>query len=97
MYVVTWDPRKSEATLAQRGVDFAQAARIFDGRTTERADARRDYGERRVIAVGMVDGVCLTVVYTDRWNGAVCERRIISARYSNRRERFEYGYSALHT
>ena len=38
----------------------------FDGPTLERDDLRRDYGERRVIAIGIADGLALTVVYTDR-------------------------------
>ena len=74
-----WDPRKSEANLALRGL------------TVERADSRRDYGEPRVVALGPVDGICLTVVYTDRRNASGgIERRVISARQSNRKERMIY-------
>ena len=64
---------------------------IFDGRTLEREDTRRDYGERRVIAIGMADGIALTVVYTDRAEAAGgVIRRIISARKSHRHEREAY-------
>jgi uncharacterized protein len=52
----------------------------------DRRDTRRDYGEMRVIAIGRVAGVTLTVVYTDRDDA----RRIISARRANRRERRAY-------
>jgi uncharacterized DUF497 family protein len=85
-----WDPRKSEANLAQRGFDFAFATLAFDGPTLERDDQRADYGERRVIAVGLADGLHLTVVYTDRFGGRDVVRRIISARRSNKRERRAY-------
>ena len=51
-------------------------------------DSRRDYGERRVITLGTAQGIALTVVYTDRAEaGGEINRRIISARKSNRRER----------
>lgn len=64
---------------------------MFDGPTLEVEDIRRDYGERRMLAVGVVQGVSLTIVYTDRTNrtGEI-ERRIISARRSNKRERKAY-------
>jgi uncharacterized protein len=85
-----WDPHKSESSLAQRGFDFAFATLIFDGPTLERDDERNDYGERRIVAVGLADGLHLTVVYTDRPGGRGAIRRIISARRSNRRERRAY-------
>ena len=54
----------------------------------ERTDDRQDYGEKRVIALGIADGIALTVVYTDRAEGGgEVVRRIISARVSNRHER----------
>ena len=87
-----WDPRKSDRNLADRGFDFAFATLIFDGPTLERVDTREDYGEARLIAIGLADAIPLTVVYTDRaatGAGAVT-RRIISARLSNRRERQAY-------
>lgn len=87
---LSWDPRKSSANLAARGFDFAFASLIFEGRTLERPDTRRDYGEGRIVAVGVADGFTLTVVYTERETPEGVERRIISARRSNRRERQAY-------
>ena len=87
----SWDPKKSEANLAARGFDFEFAALIFEQVTLERTDDRRDYGERRVAAIGLAQGLHLTVAYTDRSeSGGEIERRIISARRSNRRERKAY-------
>jgi uncharacterized protein len=85
-----WDPDKSEANLRDRGFDFAFATLIFAGPTLERADSRQDYGEARVVAIGLADGIALTVVYTDRVEAEQPTRRIISARVSNRRERKAY-------
>ena len=86
----SWDARKHEANLAQRGFDFEFASLVFDGPTLEREDDRADYGERLVIAVGLADGIHVTVVYTDRTSAGEAVRRIISARRSNRRERRAY-------
>lgn len=86
-----WDAQKSQANLAGRGFDFEAASLIFQGPTLERDDTRHDYGERRVIAIGVVKGDYLTIVYTDRADGTLeIERRIISARQSKRRERVAY-------
>ena len=86
----TWDSRKSEANLDERGFDFAFATLIFDGPTLERHDNRQDYGEMRIVALGIADGIPLTVVYSDRAEGGEIVRRIISARVSDRRERKAY-------
>ncbi len=84
----SWDARKSATNYRARGFDFAFASLIFDGPTLEKEDRRRDYGERRVIAVGLAQRVALTVVYTDRPHpDGEMERRIISARRSSRHER----------
>jgi hypothetical protein len=73
----SWDSRKSEANLAERGFDFEFATLIFERPTLERLDRRRDYGERRVLAVGIAQGIHLTVAYTDRdASGQDIERRI---------------------
>jgi uncharacterized DUF497 family protein len=75
----------------RREFNFEFAVLIFDGPMLEREDTRHHYGERRVIATGLAEGVYLTVVYTDRRFGAEdVERRIISARRSNRGERRVY-------
>jgi uncharacterized DUF497 family protein len=85
-----WDPEKSSRNFDERGFDFAFATLIFEGPTLERVDDREDYGETRVIAIGMADDIPLTVVYTDRVEGGEVVRRVISARVSNSRERKAY-------
>ena len=87
----TWDARKSDRNLRERGFDFEFATQVFDSPTLERADTRRDYGEHRMVALGIAQDVLLAVVYTDRAEaGGVIDRRIISARKSDRRERAAY-------
>ena len=73
----TWDTGKNEANVRQHGIALRDAARIFDGPTVERVDDRFDYGgEVRVYAIGLVNGLELTVIYTDRDDD---ERHLISA------------------
>jgi uncharacterized DUF497 family protein len=78
-----WDEQKSAWNLKNRGFDFAFASRIFEAPVLERLDARSEYGESRVQAIGAVEQDVLFVVYTNR-DGL---RRIISARRANKRER----------
>jgi uncharacterized protein len=72
----SWDERKNRSNLARHGIAFEDAKRIFEGPTVEKVDDRFGYGEVRVYAVGLVNELEITVVYTDRDDN---ERRIISA------------------
>jgi uncharacterized DUF497 family protein len=81
-----WDAVKNTANLAKHGMDFRDAVRIFEGPVMEQTDRRRHYGEERIAAVGVVEGLELYVVYTIRSG----KRRIISARRANRHEREAY-------
>ena len=47
--------------LAERGLDFADAAVIFAGVTVEIEDTRRDYGEQRIVSFGLLDGRMVVV------------------------------------
>ena len=81
-----WDRAKSERNERERGLPFELAILLFDGPVIERIDTRREYGETRIKAIGVVGSVILHCVYTRR--GA--KRRIISLRYASRRERDAY-------
>lgn len=84
-----WDESKSEQNFALRSYDFKFASGVFDGPYTEREDLRQDFGERRYIVVGEVDGLTIRVVWTPR--GSL--RRIISSRRANSKEAAKYrGY-----
>ena len=91
-----WDPAKSDANLRRRGFDFEFASRVFEGLTVVAEDSRRDYGERRFIALGMLGGRHVTVVCTDRsTDGGHMVRRIVSARRSSRREREAFSKASV--
>ena len=80
----TWDVSKNNRNVRRRGLAFRDAVRIFEGPTMEKEDDRFDYGEIRIYAIGLVDGVEITVIYTERDNE---ERHIISAWRSAPHER----------
>jgi uncharacterized DUF497 family protein len=84
---ITFDAAKRDATLRDRGLDFADAAEIFAGRTLDFADDRQDYGEQRIITVGELAGRMVIVVWTPRGE----DRRIISMRKANEREQARLG------
>ena len=79
---VTYDPEKREQTLRERGLDFEDAELVFSGVTLEVEDARRNYGEVRIICYGLLEGRMVVVGYTPR--GA--DRHVFSMRKANARE-----------
>ncbi len=81
-----WDEAKRAEIYHKHGVDLLEAALIFENDVLEKQDTRRGYGERRMIALGMVDGEAYTVVYTRR--GAVY--RLITAWKGGRNDRERY-------
>lgn len=78
----TFDPAKRAKTLLERGLDFARAGEVFEGVTVTMDDNRLDYGERRCVTVGYLDGRVVVMVWTPRGRA----RRIISMRKANERE-----------
>ena len=79
-----WDADKAEANIAKHAIAFEDAVRIFGGLTYDVASINR--GELRIASTGDLDGIEITVVYTDRGG----EYRIISARRAGKREREIY-------
>jgi uncharacterized DUF497 family protein len=59
---IAWDPAKNATNIRRHGIAFADVGRIFDGPTLERVDDRFDYGEVRIYAIGVVEGVEVTVI-----------------------------------
>ncbi|TNC44242.1 BrnT family toxin [Rubellimicrobium rubrum] len=81
-----WDEAKRERTLSERGLDFADARALFDGRPVLHVPARTET-EARTLTVGQLgDGKFYTVVWT--WRGEV--RRIISFRRARDEEERRY-------
>jgi len=86
VYEFAWDEARRTVNLAKHGVDFVAVAG-FDWETAVFfPDDRRDYGEARMLAYGLIDGRLHALVFTRR--GAV--HRLISLRRANRREEAIY-------
>jgi uncharacterized DUF497 family protein len=81
-----WDSAKDAANQRKHRIGFREASEIFRGPIVVSNDDRRDYGERRLIALGEYDGEVIRVVFTERGDSI----RIISAWKANRHERENY-------
>ncbi|HEX8261644.1 MAG TPA: BrnT family toxin [Allosphingosinicella sp.] len=83
---IGFDPAKREWTLEHRGLDFADAEKVFAGPKFTVEDNRRDYGENRYLTYGRLDDRLIAIVWTPRGDG----RHVISMRKANEREQRKY-------
>jgi hypothetical protein len=83
--VFTWDSGKAAANRKKHGVDFREAATVFDDPLSRAyPDVDHSSSERRFVMIGAsAPRRVLVVAYTEQ--GTVV--RIISARLATRRER----------
>lgn len=82
-----WDESKAKSNYAKHSVSFDFAKGVFgDAFAIEFLDDRKDYGEERLVLIGMVEGHVLYVAFTER-NGII---RIISAREATKHEQEAY-------
>jgi hypothetical protein len=84
---ISFDPAKRDWTLHERGLDFLDAIKVFDGPNYRFIDERFDYGEERIVTIGYLLGRMVVIVWTDRPPA----RHIISMRRANDREKASYG------
>lgn len=80
-----WDAGKRTATRAMHGVNFAVVEQYWECAIVA-DDQRRDYGERRRIAIGRIGLRLYVMVFTQR--GDVI--RVIGLRKANPRESKRY-------
>ena len=85
----TWHPAKAEANSRKHGVDFREAATVFDDPwSVAFPDSDHSWGERRFLMIGAsARGRILVVAYTEVNASLV---RIISARVASSPERRFY-------
>jgi uncharacterized DUF497 family protein len=79
---ITDDSAKRDKTPAERGLDFEDAAVVFEGITVEVVDERKSCGERRIVCYGLLQGRMVVVGYTPRDRA----RHVFSMRKANSRE-----------
>ena len=82
-----WDERKNESNITKHGMDFVEAPRLFSGPMRVISDNRRDYGEDRLIGLGLLDNRVVLVAFTEPEEGVI---RIISMRRALGHEQKQY-------
>jgi len=85
-----WDDAKAEANRRKHKINFRAASRVFDDPLVLiEQDLAEDYGEDRFLAIGRVEGLLMTVAFTERGERV----RIISARKASNDEKRTYDQS----
>ena len=82
-----WDEAKNRNNFAKHGPDFADAERVLTGPCVTFVDSRFDYGEVRLITLGLLAGRAVVIAHAPRGEDTT---RIISMRKANRREQKIY-------
>jgi len=72
----TWDESKRQINLKRHGLDFVDAEKVFAGTIVLIEDDREDYGEQRMIGIGVLDFLVVLIVHVESDE----EIRIISMR-----------------
>ena len=75
-------PGQTSTALADRGLDFVDAAKVFEGATLTQEDDRFDYAERRFQTYGWLADRIVLVVWTPTDQGI----RVISMRNCHDKE-----------
>ena len=84
-----WSEAKRAANLKAHGLDFVDAPRVFEGTTYTFEDDRFAYGEQRLVTLGLLAGVPVSIIHTESDH----EIRIISFRKATRREAQIYSHA----
>jgi uncharacterized DUF497 family protein len=79
---ITYDPAKRAKTLAERGLDFEDAALCLQVSRSRLRISAKDYGETRIICFGLPEGRMVVEGYVPRGE----DRHIFSMRKANARE-----------
>ena len=83
---IEFDDTKDESNIAKHGMSLNDAVLLLENDHVVRRDGRREYGEDRMRAYGLIANRLHVCVYTVRGN----VYRVISLRKANRRERNAY-------
>ena len=79
-----WDEAKNRANIRRHRIDFGDVSPLFDGPMFVTHDTRKDYGEDRIIGVGLLHAAVVVVVFVEKAQDTI---RLISARKAERHER----------
>ena len=62
----SWSERKRALNLRQHGLDFVGALLVFEGITYTFEDNRFSYREQRLVTLGLLAGIPVSIVHTER-------------------------------
>jgi hypothetical protein len=79
---IEFDPAKRDATMEQRGLDFADVVQVIIGMTVTNEDRRYDYSEPQFQTYGLLNDRLVMFAWTPIAGGL----RVISMRKCNERE-----------
>jgi hypothetical protein len=82
MVSISFDVAKNERNIAARGISFERAVVFEWDSALVVEDTRKDYGEHRFQALGIIDGRLHVLVFTPRAG----KTHVISLRKANTRE-----------
>jgi uncharacterized DUF497 family protein len=82
-----WDEDKNQANIRRHRIDFADVPPVFDGPMVVALDTRKNYGEDRLIGIGLLINSVVVIVFVERTADTI---RIISARKADRHEREKF-------
>lgn len=82
----TWSERKRSLNLKEHGLDFVDAASVFEAATFTYEDDRFSYGEQRFVTLGLLSGIPVSIAHTENDH----EIRVISFRKATYREGQSY-------
>ena len=85
---ITFDPAKNDRNVVERGLSFELVADLEWGTAMSVEDTRKDYGERRLRVLAMLDGRLHVAVITQRGDAI----HVISFRKANKNEVKWYGH-----
>ena len=90
--MIAWDEPKRRRNLKKHGWDFGDAEQVFEGVTYTYEDDRLTYGEQRLVTLGLVREIVVSIVHTEEGDHI----HIISMRKATKREREIYFESIAH-
>ena len=84
---ISFDSAKSDRNVTDRGLPFTLLEQMEWSGAVIKEDVRKNYGERRYLAIGMIGDRLHAVVFTPRADKV----HVISLRKANQREVKNYG------
>ena len=72
--IYEWDEAKNRSNVAKHGLDFADAEQVLTGPCVTFVDSRFDYGEKRLITLGLLAGRVVVIAHAPRGHAATTPR-----------------------